>query len=176
MDKSRQSDGFPTKASRRLSINGCTIVALLSIKPFYAQQIIQGIKRYEFRRTRIRTDLSHIIIYCTSPIRRAIAVAEVDGVESGSVSRLWANTRHAAGISESAYRHYFQGKKCAIAISIRRVIPFTTWVSPDDKLFGFRVPRSFSYVEREFLEKILGLGLRSDGSDYAQSFVISFGT
>jgi len=44
---------------------------LLSIKPKYASQIIEGNKRYEFRKSVFKNrDLDMVYIYSSSPVKR----------------------------------------------------------------------------------------------------------
>ncbi len=67
--------------SKKLSVNNDSVVAFMPIKPIYAEKLIKGEKKYEFRKTAIRSDLSHIIIYATSPVKKIIGIAEIKGIQ-----------------------------------------------------------------------------------------------
>ncbi|MBI3573671.1 ASCH domain-containing protein [Candidatus Kaiserbacteria bacterium] len=144
-------------------MNGESVIAFVPIKPIYAEKIISGIKRYEFRRNSIRNNLGHIIIYASSPIKKIIGVAEVRGVAGLSPSAAWESGRHAAGISRRDYRQYFQGKKRAYVIQIKRVHPLNRWVCPSDIDDKFCVPQSFSYVDANFFQRVVEKGMEFTG-------------
>jgi predicted transcriptional regulator len=59
-------------------------VALLSIRPEYAEAILNGTKRVEFRRTRFSRDVSFIVIYATQPVGKVVGWFEVDGIETST--------------------------------------------------------------------------------------------
>ena len=50
---------------------------LISINPEHVQNIIAGIKKYEYRKIAAKQDISSIIIYETTPIKRIVAEAEI---------------------------------------------------------------------------------------------------
>ena len=56
-----------------------SVIAFLPIKPIYANRILEGSKRYEFRRTRLRQDITHVVIYSTSPVKKIVGIAEEIG-------------------------------------------------------------------------------------------------
>ena len=76
---------------------------LLSIKPEYANKIISGEKKFEYRtRVPIKT-VSTIVFYSTAPIGKVIGEVEVLEIISGTPSSLWERTKKDAGISRSYY-------------------------------------------------------------------------
>lgn len=76
---------------------------------------------------------------------------------------MWEQTKTWAGISRSAFRAYFEGVDAAIAISLRRVFKLKKELKPTEVKSGFRVPRSFSYVDSSFFNRVVEVGL--DASD-----------
>ena len=147
---------------KKLLINGNSSIAFMSIKPMYADKIIAGIKKYEFRKTSIREDLSHIIIYSTSPMKKIIGTAEVEGVHSSSPPAIWERSKNASGISRRLFREYFKNKKIAYAIKIKKVIPFDIPINPKEIEEQFNVPQSFSYVNHLFYNKALHIGVSNE--------------
>jgi len=132
----------------------------LSVKPVYANLILDGTKRYEFRKARLRGNLSHVIIYSTSPVKKIVGIAEVARVKKGSPSLTWKQTKSRAGISRSAFREYFSGSGAAITLSLRRVVRLAKELDPTEVRNGFRVPQSFSYVDVRFFNRVLAAGLK----------------
>ena len=55
---------------------------LLSINPEYSSKIMQGIKKYEFRRQIAKRNVDEIIIYSTFPQMKVIGSVKVKGVIS----------------------------------------------------------------------------------------------
>ncbi|MBR6125336.1 ASCH domain-containing protein, partial [Candidatus Saccharibacteria bacterium] len=60
----------------------CTI--LLSIKPEYTSRILEGSKKYEFRRSVAKRKVDRILIYSTAPEMKVVAMVEVIGVMKDS--------------------------------------------------------------------------------------------
>ena len=47
---------------------------LLSIKPIYVNKILNGTKKYEYRKRKPkRNDIGKLIIYSTSPIKKVVS-------------------------------------------------------------------------------------------------------
>ena len=133
-------------------------IAFLPIKPQYAQRIVLGEKRFEFRKGKFASKVSHIVIYASTPVKKIIGVAQVSSIGTSSPSATWKSTKHAAGISRRAFRKYFMGKKQAYSIALESVYALANWISPHEIQDGFRVPQSFVYVDQPFLKRVLQKG------------------
>ena len=121
---------------------------LLSIKPEYAQQIIDGTKEYEFRTRRCREDIMKIIFYSTAPERKVVGEAEIEKVLYGSPSAIWEQTKHAAGIPRHFFREYYKGRSFAVAYKLINVIAYKKPKELSD--YGItHVPQSFIYLKDE---------------------------
>lgn len=121
---------------------------LLSIKPEYAQRIIDGTKQFEFRTRRCREDITKIIFYSTVPESTVVGEAEIEEVLVGAPSTIWEKTKHAAGIPRSFFRQYYKGRPQAVAYKLKNVIAYDTPKALSD--YGItHVPQSFIYIEDE---------------------------
>lgn len=100
-------------------------VALLSIHPRFASAILRGAKTIELRRTPLPPEVSHIVLYATSPIRRVVGWFEVSHIERGRPSTLWRRYRHQTGVTASEFRDYFGGAKQGTAIAVGHVVPLS---------------------------------------------------
>lgn len=118
---------------------------LLSIKPEYVERILQGSKKYEYRKRLAKEDVEAIYIYCTAPSMKVVASVQVVGRLSASPTVLWERTKSAAGISRCKYRDYFRGCKTAYAYELGAVNVFENAKELSD--FGISTPpQSFVYV------------------------------
>ena len=119
---------------------------ILSIKPEYLQRILDGTKKFEFRRTVPKKEVSKIVFYCTAPTKKVVAWADVLGIISAPPAKMWKRTSTAAGISAEKFNEYFEGCECAYAYQLGKVHRYRTPKSLED--FGLTAPpQSFAYVE-----------------------------
>jgi predicted transcriptional regulator len=119
--------------------------ALLSINPQHVDRIIDGSKKFEFRKVRARREISRILIYSTAPVAQVVAEVEVTGVVDGSPASVWERARHAAGISRDFYDLYYEGRNRAVAYELGRVKAFGRPKSLSE--FGISCPpQSFVYI------------------------------
>lgn len=118
---------------------------MLSINPEYAERILAGLKKYEFRKRLANKTVDKIIIYSTFPIMKVVGEVKVIKIISSSPSALWEQTKKSAGISRDKYRQYFKGCKVAYAYQLGEVIQY----DPPKQLSEFNVdlpPQSFIYL------------------------------
>jgi len=99
-------------------------MVLLPIRPEFADAILNGEKRIEFRKRPFGRYVSYIVIYSTKPVSKMVGAFEVLGVEEDSPSRLWARYHDVSGISESSFFRYYADTPCGVAIRIGRVWRF----------------------------------------------------
>jgi len=120
--------------------------ALFSIKPQFVRRILDGTKRYEYRRVRCTRDITGIIIYCTSPVCKVVAEAKVTDIITGDPEKVWIITHEASGISKEFFDRYYEGCKEAVAYAIGEVRELP---EPRDlSEYGVsRAPQSFVYLE-----------------------------
>jgi predicted transcriptional regulator len=120
---------------------------LLSIKPKFAHAILDGTKRFEFRRALFRREgVQRVIIYASSPEQKVVGEFVIESVLSFAPDLLWRRTRAHAGIDKRYFDRYFAGRQKAHAIKIKNP---TRYRQPLDlaKDFGVaRAPQSFCYV------------------------------
>ena len=57
---------------------------LLSIKPEYVEKILQGEKKYEYRKRLAKEDVSYIYVYSTAPSMKVVASVHIEGHLSDS--------------------------------------------------------------------------------------------
>lgn len=121
---------------------------LLSIKPKYVQAILEGTKKYEFRKQIFR-DRSRdtIFIYASSPVKRIVACFQLGEIVKGHPDFLWEQFWDVSGIEEKAFFEYFAGKETGFAIQIDKLEQFGTPIDPHEIFDRFVAPQSFCYVD-----------------------------
>lgn len=119
--------------------------ALLSVKPNFADAIIRGKKKYEFRRNIFARQVDVVLVYATVPVRRVVAEFDVCSVISESLPLLWERTHHLAGIDSEFFWKYFEGRDYGHAIEIGDVRQYKIPFCPIEEL-GVRPPQSFVYL------------------------------
>lgn len=129
-------------------------IALISIKPKFANQILFGVKKFEYRKRSMGDDTTHIMLYMTAPVMRIVGMATIKKIHSGAPSAIWEKTKSRSGITRSFYRAYFKNSKTAYAIELDTVTPFQ-WVDPRELDNNFRAPQSFKYIDNAFAHKVL---------------------
>lgn len=125
--------------------------ALISIKPRYARALFGGSKRYEFRRVKMAREVSELIVYASSPVKKLLGLLEVEKVIEGTPKELWAKCKEGAGMTAAEFRAYFAGAKRGVAIEIARARIFSYDIEPGDIDPKFIAPQSFRYVDDGYI-------------------------
>ncbi|MEZ5126880.1 MAG: ASCH domain-containing protein [Thermoleophilia bacterium] len=118
---------------------------LLSINPQHVEKILNGTKRFEFRKVRSRHDVRRIVIYSTSPVGQVVGEVEVVGTVDGPPSDVWEYTGAHSGISKQFFDDYYCGRQRAVAYELGAV---SVYPRPKTLMeLGIRAaPQSFVYV------------------------------
>ena len=118
---------------------------IISINPEHVENILTGRKKYEFRKIAAKQDISSIIIYETTPVKKIVAEAEILDVIMLPPEQLWEETKQSAGITKEFFDDYFKGRQIAYAYKLGKI---TVYNKPK-RLVDFGVksaPQSFVYV------------------------------
>jgi type I restriction enzyme S subunit len=130
---------------------------LLSIKPEFAEKILSGKKRYEFRKQRFSdpSAIDTIILYASSPVQKIVGMFSISDIIPERPRILWNRFRDESGIdSYERFAEYFDDTDTGYAIEIDDVVRFDEPIDPWRHVDDFRPPVSFQYVDGE-LEFVL---------------------
>lgn len=130
-------------------------IALMSIHPEYANKILNGTKRVEFRKWMFGNAPSIVVIYSTSPISQVVGYFFVDGIESSDPSSLWEKYNDAGGIHRKDFNNYFKDAERGIAIRVGKVHKLIKPVGLEDLVGSRRPPQSFRYLDYACCSKLL---------------------
>jgi len=119
---------------------------LLSINPEHVANILLGIKRFEFRKVRCRSEVDKIIIYATAPKKMVVAEVEIDDIIEDDPDTVWELTAEESGISYEFFEAYYKGKDKAVAYKLGKVKKYAQPRPLSD--YGVNcAPQSFVYLE-----------------------------
>ncbi len=118
---------------------------LLSIRPEFAERILDGSKKYEYRRVLFRRPVATVVLYASSPVRMIVGEFEVADLIEADVDALWRMTEAHAGLSKERFEEYFRDRSRGYAIRVGRVRRYPRPV-PLAQTGGRCPPQSFQYL------------------------------
>jgi predicted transcriptional regulator len=123
---------------------------LYSVKPEYADLILDGSKTVELRkRAPSLKPKDCVLIYASSPRKMLVGLIEIVDIISEQIETLWDNVSDRACIDLDDFQDYYRGKTIGIGIGLGRVVRFRNPVSLDDlreQWPGFTPPQDYRYV------------------------------
>ena len=128
---------------------------LLSVKPRFADLIVDGSKRVELRRAIPALPVGTLAIYSSSPIQLIVALVDVAETVEASPSRLWALAKeNGGGLTRAELLEYFDAKTTGFAFMLANVRVFESPVSPRKIFKSFAPPQSFKYLSAREMQKL----------------------
>lgn len=119
----------------------------MSIKPQFAEAILDGRKHVEFRKRRLAPDVTTVLIYTTMPTGLVTGSFEISGYDVGSPTKIWDLHKAHGGIARSGYRAYFHGAPTAVGIRVGKARRFAAPIRLHELSPGLRAPQSFIYLD-----------------------------
>jgi len=120
---------------------------LLSIKPEFAEKILSGEKRYEYRKVVFKREVSTVVIYATCPVGEIVGEFEIETILNDDPKSIWEKTKKFSGITQNYFKKYFSGRKNGYAIKIGKVKRYEKAIPPKHLFENFVAPQSFRYLE-----------------------------
>ncbi len=134
--------------------NSTRKVALLSIHPRFAQLILDGCKKVEFRRTRFKEHISHVVIYATYPVKRIIGFFKVKQIDEATPKQLWTRYQELGGVDHEFFWSYYAATSQGVAIRIGKVFALDEPL-PLAIINGLKSPpQNFRYLADEQFTRI----------------------
>jgi type I restriction enzyme, S subunit len=132
---------------------------LLSVKPQYIESILNGDKKYEFRKQMFkRGPIDLVFIYASSPIKKIVGYFKFEEIIEDHPKILWTKLSEVSGLNEDDFFNYFKNKDIGYAIKIDDFKKFSYPAHPNNIIKHFHPPQSFCYVELDpSYERILKL-------------------
>lgn len=121
---------------------------LLSIKPEFAFRILDGSKRFEFRKALYgNTRISTVVIYVTRPVGMLVGEFDVRRIVSGTPAAVWSQTSEYAGITREFFESYFDGRREAFALEVSELRRYDPPINPHERMDDFVPPQGYMYVD-----------------------------
>ncbi len=119
---------------------------LLSIKPEFAEKILNGTKRYEFRKQNFSKNVETVVIYATKPVGKIVGEFKLKAVLEGTPEQIWQQTEKFSGIHKSFFDVYYRNRKKAYALQTEDVVRYAEPLEPKDFMADFVAPQSYRYI------------------------------
>lgn len=122
---------------------------LLSLRPRFAQAILDGTKTVELRRTRVSAlPGTLLMLYASSPVMAVVGVATLRDRDTASPETIWHRYRDNIGLSRAEFSDYFAGAEHATALSIDapRTLPEPLTLNWLRTHATFQPPQSYRYI------------------------------
>lgn len=132
---------------------------LMSIKPRFAQLILQRQKTIEIRRTNIKANRGDkVAIYASSPKKRIVGYFTIDDIKYDDVNRTWSDFGQYTCLSADEYKDYLMGKSnvCAIRITDVEEKEGCSLEEISSKI-SIRVPQSYRYISEDTFRRLCKL-------------------
>ena len=123
--------------------------AILSIKPIYANEILAGEKKVEFRKKIFKKEIERIYIYSSMPKKMIVGYFTFNQIDEDSPKKLWEKYKDIGGINETDFFDYFKGYKKGFSIIIDKVEKFEEEIDPIDFIENFSAPQSYIYLKKK---------------------------
>ena len=119
---------------------------ILSIKPEFVEKILNGEKKFEYRKVIFKdTEVKKVLIYASAPISKVVGEFKIKNILEGLPDALWYQTCKKSGISYDYFSKYFKKRAKGYAIEIKRVKKYRK--PKDISTFGMKAPQSFAYIK-----------------------------
>jgi len=129
-------------------------VALMSIHPEFAQLILDGKKKVEFRKTCFAYQVSYIVIYATTPLKKVVGYFEVQGIQVATPKELWQSYSKVAGVGKKFFQDYYSNNNRGVAIEVGKVYQLDRFLPLDCISASLVAPQSYIYLDNELFDSI----------------------
>lgn len=117
---------------------------LISIKPMYVNLIKKKIKKYEFRKKKIK-QVDNVYIYETNPTKKITLIIKFGKCLEGTPKEIWKICKEYSGIKKKEFFEYYKNKQKAYAYEIIEIKEVNMELSEITKRKF--PPQSFYYIE-----------------------------
>lgn len=98
--------------------------AIISIKPQFVEKILNGEKRFEYRKSFLKDIPEKCYIYSTLPVGKVVGYFTIKHVLKDDPEKIWELTKERAGITKEFFDRYYFRRNKAVAIEIENVTVF----------------------------------------------------
>jgi predicted transcriptional regulator len=118
----------------------------MAIHERYADAIMDGVKRVEFRKRRLADDIKTVWVYATAPVSKVIGRFSVHEIVQGTPQDIWDRFGAVGVIEHDAFFQYYDGRNTAVAIVVGEAERLADPVALHEMHPRPAVPQSFAYL------------------------------
>jgi predicted transcriptional regulator len=131
---------------------------ILAIKPKYAEAVLSGEKKYEFRKHPFPKNIKLVIIYASNHVGKIVGWFEIKKQVVAKPEIIWNKYSKYAGISQEDFFKYYNNCKQAVCLEIQKVHKLEPPIDPFQCIKDFIPPQSYRYLKENdydyFIDKI----------------------
>lgn len=132
---------------------------LVSLRPRFAELVLDGSKTTELRRGPSRIDPGAIaLVYASTPTRALVGAAQITEVHTYAPSTVWRRWGSTTGLQRREFHAYVEGSPRVTALLLGKVCRFSHPISLQElrrRSESFVVPQSYRYLGSEELGTVL---------------------
>lgn len=121
---------------------------ILSIKPVYAEAILDQVKTVEFRKKVFKKNVERIYIYSSSPTKMIVGYFTFSDIIEETPENLWNTFSKVGGIKKDDFFEYYKETEKGFGIVIKEVVKFENEIDPIEFIENFTAPQSYIYLEK----------------------------
>ena len=121
-------------------------VALMAIHPIFADAIMDGTKKVEFRKRSLAEDVTKVVVYATSPVQRVVGEFGIERTVVDAPGQLWETFGRVGSIERADFDEYFSDRDAGVALVIGWVRKYASPKPLAELDPRPAIPQSFSYV------------------------------
>jgi predicted transcriptional regulator len=130
---------------------------IISVKPEYAEKILNGQKTIELRKCapkKVGKD-GYILIYVTAPIKELWGIYKIENIIKEKPNTLWKNFGEQTGITKQEFNNYYKENKSAFGIQlleVKNLFKHSIKLENLKNLIpGFMPPQTYSYSDKDLI-------------------------
>ena len=125
-------------------------MTLLSVRPRFAEALLDGTKTVEIRRRRAHiADGSLCLLYASSPVRALVGAIRVCRIDTDTPDALWSRWGEFAGLTRLEYEVYLDGSTHPCAIIVGAAVRLPNPIELDElrrRDDDFVTPQSYRFL------------------------------
>jgi predicted transcriptional regulator len=134
-------------------------IALLSVRPRFAEALLDGSKTVEIRRRRAHIASGSVcLLYASSPVRALVGAIHVQATDTDTPDALWRRWGDETGLERNEYDAYLVGSARPCAIVVGAATRFAGPVTLPElrrRQHAFVTPQSYRFLREDELSSLL---------------------
>jgi predicted transcriptional regulator len=121
---------------------------ILSIKPKYAEAILSGEKKYEFRKSSFPPSAKVAIIYSSNHVGKIVGWFKIIKQIRGKPLEIWKIYHENSRLTKEEFLSYYSSSKTAVCLVIGSVHRLDPPIDPYETIKHFLAPQSYRYIKK----------------------------